>query len=282
MAKVVLVTGCRSGIGLSIAVESARAGHIVYAGLRDSATHDDLLREAAGLSIVPLQLDVTRADHRKEAVERVISEQGRLDVLVNNAGIALGGFLEQVDEDELRRVYDVNVFGTWAMTCAALPAMRAAHSGLIIMISSLAGRMAMPGLGAYASSKFALEAIGEAFRHELALFGVDVVLIEPGAYRTDIFARNRTLARRALDPDDAYAPYAQRLEGLVTRLVDRVGRDPVEVARLAVSLFEARRPALRHPIGPGAWLRTLLLRFAPFTLFELLFRRALGPRSSPP
>ena len=140
----------------------------------------------------------------------------------------------------------------------------------------------MPGLGAYASSKFALEAMGEAFRHELALFGVSVVLIEPGAYRTAIFGRNRTLARHALDPNDAYAPYAQRLNGLVTRLVDRVGRDPAEVARLAVSLFEARRPGLRQPIGPGSWLRTLLLRFVPFALIEFLFRRALGARRSPP
>jgi NAD(P)-dependent dehydrogenase (short-subunit alcohol dehydrogenase family) len=278
MGQVVLVTGCRSGIGLAIATEAARAGHTVYAGLRDPSLSPDLLLGASGLSIIPLPLDVTQADQRAAAVARIISDRGRLDVLVNNAGIALGGFLEQVAEDELRRLYDVNVFGAWAMTRAVLPHMRAAGSGLIVLVSSMAGRMAIPGLGAYASSKFALEAMGEAFRHELAPFGVRVVLLEPGAYRTEIFGRNRTIARGALDPASPYAPFVARLNALVGRIVDRIARDPLEVGRLVVSLFGVRRLALRYPIGPWARLRSLLLRLAPFTLFEIVYRRALADR----
>ena len=273
--RVVLITGCGSGIGLATALEAARAGHIVYAGLRDPASGAELMRAAGGLSIVPLALDVTRAEDRAAAVERVLRERGRLDVLVNNAGVALGGFLEQLDDDELRRVFDVNVFGAWAMTRVALPALRASR-GLVVLMSSMAGRSAMPGLGAYAASKFALEAMGEAFRHELRLFGIRVVLVEPGAYRTEIFGRNRRLSRHARDTASPYAPYVERLDALVERIAARFARDPAEVARLVVGLFEARRPGLRHPIGPDARLRSLLLRVAPFGLLERLIGRALS------
>jgi NAD(P)-dependent dehydrogenase (short-subunit alcohol dehydrogenase family) len=144
----------------------------------------------------------------------------------------------------------------------------------------MAGRQALPGLGAYASSKFALEAMGEAFRHELGLFGVRVVLVEPGAYRTEIFGRNRRLSRHAGDLASPYAPYAARLDALVARIAGRFARDPAEVARRVVSLFDARRPGLRHPVGPDARLRSALLRVAPFGLFERVVRRAL--RTSPP
>ena len=276
--RVVLITGCGSGIGLATALEAARAGHTVYAGLRDPASGTALMRAAGGLSIVPLPLDVTRAEHRAAAVERVVRERGRLDVLVNNAGVALGGFLEQLDDDELRQVFDVNVFGAWAMTRVALPALRASR-GLVVLMSSMAGRSAMPGLGAYAASKFALEAMGEAFRHELGLFGIRVVLVEPGAYRTEIFGRNRRLSRHARDTASPYAPYVERLDALVERIAARFARDPAEVARLVVGLFEARRPSLRHPIGPDARLRSLLLRLAPFGLLERLIGRALSGSS---
>ena len=278
--RVVLITGCGSGIGLATAIEAARAGHVVYAGLRDPASAAALTHAGGGLPITPLPLDVSRPEQRAAAVERVMSERGRLDVLVNNAGIALGGFLEQLDEDELRTVFDVNVFGAWGMTRAALPHLRASGAGLLVFMSSMAGRQALPGLGAYASSKFALEAMGEAFRHELGLFGVRVVLVEPGAYRTEIFGRNRRLSRHARDLASPYAPYAARLDALVARIAGRFARDPAEVARRVVSLFDARRPGLRHPVGPDARLRSALLRVVPFGLFERVIRRAL--RTPPP
>jgi NAD(P)-dependent dehydrogenase (short-subunit alcohol dehydrogenase family) len=284
--RVVLITGAGSGIGRATARAAAGAGHVVYAGLRDLASAATGTEGAGERPVTPLALDVRRPEERTAAVERVVREQGRLDVLVNNAGVALGGFLEQLDEDELRQVFDVNVFGAWSMTRAALPHLRAS-SGLVVFLSSMAGRSAMPGMGAYASSKFALEAMGEAFRHELALFGVRVVLVEPGAFRTDIFGRNRRLARHARDPDSPYAPYVEGLDRLVTRIADRFARDPAEVARVVVSLIDQRRPALRRPVGPDARLRTVLLRLAPFRLHERLVARALerwardrGPRRS--
>jgi NAD(P)-dependent dehydrogenase (short-subunit alcohol dehydrogenase family) len=275
--RVVLITGCGSGIGLATAIEAARAGHSVYAGLRDPASAPALAEAAGGLAITPLPLDVTRAEERAAAVERIVRERGRLDVLVNNAGVTVGGFLEQLDEDELRHVLDVNVIGAWAMTRAALPHLREGR-GLVVFLSSMAGRSALPGMGGYAASKFALEAMGEAFRHELAPFGVRVVLVEPGAYRTEIFGRNRRVSRHARDAASPYAPYVDRLDGLVRRVADSHARDPAEAARRVVLLMDARRPALRHPIGPDARVRSWLLRLLPFGVVERIVSRVLrGP-----
>jgi len=280
MQKVALVTGCRSGFGLGVAQKAARKGYVVYAGLRDLDTRDALDRATSGLPVHALQLDVTRPGEREAAVERIRREQGRLDALVNNAGMALGGFLEQVEEDELRQLFDVNVFGAWGMTRACLPLMRDSGGGNVIMVSSMSGRTAIPGLGAYAGTKFALEGLSEAWRHELAMFGIRVVSVEPGAYRTDIFGRNRRICRNARDPASPYAPYIQRLDELFARTVDRIARDPDEVCERIVALMQQRNPSFRHPMGPGAKPRALALRMIPFAAVELALRRAVFKRRS--
>jgi NAD(P)-dependent dehydrogenase (short-subunit alcohol dehydrogenase family) len=272
----VLITGCRSGFGLATALMAARTGNIVYAGLRELTTADELKKATGDLPIIPLQLEITRPEERLAAAERIVCEQGRIDVLVNNAGVSLGGFLEQLDEDELRHVYDVNVFGAWGMVKAVLPHMRAARAGLIVNVSSMAGRMTFPGLGAYGSSKFALEGLSESWRHELRPFGIRVVAVEPGAYRTDIFGRNRVFCRAAQTPNGPYEPYMRRLEPWFMRTATRIARDPEEVASLIVRLFHKKRPALRYPFGPGAKLRAFMLRLLPFGLVEFVFRRVLG------
>lgn len=280
MQKVLLVTGCRSGFGLGVAKRAAQSGFVVYAGLRDIETRGDLERETRGLDVHPLQLDVTQAHERAAAVETIGKERGRLDALVNNAGSALGGFLEQVEEDELRALFDVNVFGAWAMTKSCLPLMRGSGGGNVVMVSSMSGRMAIPGLGAYAASKFALEGMSEAWRHELAVFGIHVVSVEPGAYRTDIFGRNRKVCRRAHDSSSPYAAYVQRLDELYQRTVDRIARDPDEVSEQIVRLISAKRPGFRHPMGPGAGPRAFALKLIPFRAVELAMRRAVFRRSS--
>ena len=274
-ARVVLVTGCRTGIGFSTATELARAGHVVYAGLRDASTEVQDPEVWKQLGVTAMALDVTRADQRAAAVEKILEEQQRIDVLVNNAGVAVGGFLEQVDEDELRRVFEVNLFGTWAMTKAVLPAMRGAGSGLVVQVSSIAGRQALPGFGPYASSKFALEGMSEAWRHELRSFGIHVVLLEPGAYRTEIFDPAKVECRAFRDPASPYARDVAAVRRLVRSYVDRQARDPVEVAQRVVRLVEASAPRLRHPIGPGTRARLLMLRLVPFSLMEKLIALAL-------
>jgi NAD(P)-dependent dehydrogenase (short-subunit alcohol dehydrogenase family) len=273
--RVVLVTGCRTGIGAAAVKALAAAGHVVYAGLRDPAAPRSGAEDWDRLGVTALPLDVTDDAQRRAAVERILSERGRIDVLVNNAGVAVGGFLEQLEEDELRRVYEVNVFGTWAMTKQVLPAMREAGSGLILQVSSMAGRQALPGFGAYASSKFALEGMSESWRHELRRFGVRCVLLEPGAYRTEIFDPARLECRGFRDPDSPYAEDAAALARTVRSFVERRGRDPIEVAEKIVALVESRAPGLRHPVGPGVWLRSLMLRFLPFGLVELLLAKAM-------
>ncbi|MBN2798944.1 MAG: SDR family NAD(P)-dependent oxidoreductase [Deltaproteobacteria bacterium] len=275
MKQVILVTGARSGFGLEIAAQAAGAGHIVYAGLRDLDTAGPLLEACAGTPVTPLQLDVTDPKQRERAVARVLREQGRLDALVNNAGVALGGFLEQVDEDELRQVLEVNLFGVWGMTVAVLPAMRSQRSGTVVNISSMAGRMAFPGLGAYATSKFALEGMSEAWRHELATFGVRVVLIEPGAYRTDIFERNRRLARRASDPDSPWATLAQRANERFSAIADRQARDPAEIGALVLRVLADPHPRLRYPTGADAQLRSTMVKLLPFSWVQWAVHRML-------
>lgn len=273
---VVLVTGCGSGFGLLAAVEAARRGHKVYAGLRRMESRDAVASAAGSLDVRPLQLDVTSASEREAAIERILDEEGRIDALVNNAGITLGGFLETVDEDELRRVFEVNVFAAWATTRLCLPAMRRQGSGTVVMLSSMSGRMGLPGLGAYAGSKFALEGMSEAWRHELAPFGIRVVLIEPGPYRTDILGRNRTLARHAADPDGPYTQWGRHLEAAMEARMEKLAGDPKEVADRICDVIEARRPALRHPMGSGSRSRDLLLRLAPFGVVERVVARIAG------
>ena len=270
---VTLVTGCRSGFGLGIAVEAARRGHTVYAGLRDLATKDELVARSTGLDVRPVQLDVTDKDQREAAVARILDEHGRIDGLVNNAGVVLGGFLELLTEEELRKVFDVNVFGVWAMTCAVLPAMRTQRAGKLIMLSSVSGIMALPGLGAYASSKFALEGMSESWRHELRPFDIDVYLVEPGPYRTDIWGRNRTLA----DTDADGGPYGEisaRVEERLMAMVQQSMREPDEVITRIMTLLEGPRTRLRHPMGPGAVERKLA-KLLPFSVTERGVRKKL-------
>lgn len=280
--RVVLVTGCRSGFGLLTAVHAARAGMRVYAGLRDPASGEALAEATRGLAVTPLELDVVDPEQRRDAVARVLREAGRLDALVNNAGVSLGGFAEQLDEDELRRVMEVNFFAVWALTREVLPAMRAQGEGWILNVSSISGVLALPGLGAYAASKHALEGLSEAMRHELRPFGVRVCLIEPGPYGTDIVGRNRVLGRRVLDPHSPYLPYALQAERLFNRILESGLEDANDVAAHIVRLIGAPSPALRHPMGRSARVRVLLKRLAPFGLIEWAIGRALRPQAQLP
>lgn len=270
---IVLVTGCRTGFGKLIAVSAARAGHVVYAGVRDPERCPELRAAAAGLQVIPIRLDVTDPAQREAAIAQVIAERGRLDALVNNAGVALGGFQEQVATDELEKLFAVNVLGPHALTRLALPHLRASR-GILVNVSSMAGRQALPGLGAYAGSKFALEGMTEALRHEMRPFGVRVVLVEPGPYRTEIMEENRWTARAAAEPGP-YGRFAARMEEIFLGAMREMG-NPQEVADLVVDLLTDARPKLRHPLGPRVRSRLLLRAALPFEAFELLLSRMIG------
>ncbi len=272
---VVLITGCRSGFGLLFAVEAARAGHIVYAGLRDLSTAGDLRAAAAAaqVKVEAVQLDVNNDAERKAVVARILEEQGRIDALINNAGVALGGFVEMVEEDELRQIIETNVISAHALTRLVLPGMRARRQGKVLFLSSNSGLVAMPGLGAYAASKFALEGLAEALRHEMRPFGVDIVLIEPGPYKTDIWGRNRALCRLSSDPPADYAPYLKMIDERARLFAERMAEDPKTVVDVTIGLLSARRPALRHVLGITAKVRIWIKRFLPFWVLEVAIAR---------
>jgi NAD(P)-dependent dehydrogenase (short-subunit alcohol dehydrogenase family) len=270
----VLITGCRSGFGLLTAVAAARAGHTVYAGLRDLSSAGDLRTAAGNLPVHPVQLDVTDAGQRQAIVAEIIEKHGAVDALVNNAGVALGGPLEELTEAELRRLFEVNFFGLWALTNDVLPGMRAQRRGHIINVSSMAGRMAMPCLGAYAATKHAVTGMSEALRHEVRDFGVQVVVVEPGPYKTDIFGRNRNIAAAAERADSPYAELVGRMNRL-TEKAEKSAGDPQEVADRIVDLLAADAPPFRNPMGATALPRILARWILPPRAFETLIRAAI-------
>ncbi len=262
---VVLITGCSSGFGRYTAELLAESGYRVFATMRDVAGKNAPAAEALqnrareqGYSLQVLELDVTDEESVNGAVETALRQAGKIDVAVNNAGIMAIGLLEGFTVDQAREMLEVNVLGPLRVNRAVLPSMRQRKSGLLIHISSIVGRILFPFLGAYTASKFALEALAEAYRYELARLGVDSVIIEPGAFLT-------RLAENAQQPADedrvrAYGPVAdvprQMSENIGRQLTGPEAPDPREVARAVLRLIQTppgKRPLRtvvdRHPQG---------------------------------
>jgi len=193
MTKSAIVTGCSSGFGLLAAIELARGGYRVAATMRDPGRQERLLQAAADESvarqIAVLELDVTNHAQARHVVDDVLGRFGRIDVLVNNAGYAQGGFAEEVGMDVWREQFETNVFGVIAMTQAVIPHMRRQRHGRIIQISSISGLVGFPGLSPYNASKYAVEGFSEALRHELLADQVYVSIVEPGSYKTAIWEK---------------------------------------------------------------------------------------------
>ena len=199
--KIALVTGASSGFGLLTSIELAKAGFRVLATMRDLGRRDrlDQAVTAAGLArkIDVRALDVTNFDSIPGFVDAVVRDYGRLDVLVNNAGFAVAGFAEDIKLDELRLQFETNFFGAVAMTKAALPTMRRQRSGHIIQVSSIAGLHGSVTVSSYSASKHALEGWSESLRMAVNSLGIKVVLVEPGAFQTDIWIRGAVMGEQA-------------------------------------------------------------------------------------
>ncbi len=274
--KVAIVTGASSGIGMLTALTLARSGYRVIAAMRRPEQADELRRRAEQAGVAHLldsrQLDVTDTAAIEPFVEDVHAAYGRIDVLVNNAGIAVGGFVEDVPLAAWREQMETNFFGLIALTRAVVPRMRAQASGTIINMSSVSGLIAFPGYAPYAASKYAVEGFSESLRHELRTHGIRVVLIEPGAYRTSIWAKG--LARMHRSPDTPYAPMLEAVLRFSRKAAD-TSPDPQEVADLIGRVVRTSKPRLRYPIGRG--MRMLLLGKAilPWRLLEGLIALAL-------
>jgi NAD(P)-dependent dehydrogenase (short-subunit alcohol dehydrogenase family) len=276
--QVALVSGASSGFGLLTSIELARRGLAVFASVRDLGRADRLRAAAAeaAVSVEVIELDVSRSDSISRAVAEVERAAGKVDVLVNNAGYGIGGSVEDLSLAELREQFETNFFGLVELTKAVLPGMRERRRGRIINVSSVNGRIAVPGLSAYCASKFAVEGFSESLRHELLPFGVQVSLVEPGTYRTDIFDRNRRVAARTRDPSSPWYEISRRMEALVDRRVERATADPGQVARVIADIAQAPRPRLRYLVGRDARTESLLARILPARLWEAAVGRATG------
>ncbi|MCZ0857324.1 oxidoreductase [Actinomyces israelii] len=268
--RVVLITGASSGIGFQAAGVLARAGHTVYAGAR----RVERMRPLRALGVTPVALDVTDQDACTGVVETIMAEQGRIDVLVNNAGYGSFGAVEDVDLTEARRQIEVNVLGLAALTRAVLPHMRARRSGTIINMSSMGGRLVTFMGGWYHATKYAVEALSDALRMEVADFGIDVVLIEPGGIRTDW----GTIAADHLESSargGAYEKAAGRVAANMRRLyASRRMSDPQVVVRAIRGAVEARRPRSRYLVGLGAKPLVAAHALLPARLFDRIMRGA--------
>jgi len=253
----VLVTGASTGIGYATSLLLAQEGYLTYAGVR---TEEDAQRlRAAHHNIRAVLLDVR---HRTDVTQTLsaIGESGvPLYAVVNNAGIAVAGPLEYLPLDEVHRQFDVNVFGALAVTQAALPLLRRSH-GRIIFMSSVSGQIAPPMLGPYAASKFALEAMADSLRMELARFDISVSVIQPGNVKTPIWEKGRRAKDELMAhmPARAHEHYGAAVETLVrvTEREERTGIEPDEVARTVVTVLRAQHPRARYPVGnPPGWQR---------------------------
>lgn len=254
MGATVLITGAGTGFGRDAAERLARRGHQVFATMRDvagrNAEHRAALERLASsekLRLRVLELDVTSEESVQRAVDAALGEAGHLDVVINNAGYAGLGITEGYTPEQFQEMFEVNVFGIVRVNRAVLPAMRKQRSGLLIHISSAAGRVVVPTMAAYSASKFAVEAIADAYRYELGPFGIDSVLVEPGIYRTPIFDRiaSPADAERVASYGDA-AGCADRVRGVFASVIGAPGAPgSEEVAEALVRLIEmepAERP----------------------------------------
>ena len=248
--RVALVTGASSGIGRACAAVLAARGLRVYAASRNA----------------PLRMDVTDNDSVRAAVGDIIRNEGRLDVVVNNAGTALAGAMEDTSIEEAKAQFDVNFFGVLRVCGAVLPILRQQRSGYIVNVSSIGGLVAIPYQGLYSASKFALEGATESLRLEVAGFGVNVVLIEPGDHRTSLTANRLRTAESLRNP-----VYRDRCDRAIARMAadEHAGAAPEAVARLLYRIINRPHPRLRYTVGPASeraavWLKRLM----PYAVVE--------------
>ncbi|MFI8687156.1 oxidoreductase [Rossellomorea sp. NPDC077527] len=278
--KIAVVTGSNSGFGLLSTIELALAGFKVIATMRDPSKREALisLAKQAGVeqSIDIQSLDVTSEVSIKK-FSSYLSQVGRVDLLMNNAGYAVGGFAEEVSIEEYREQFETNVFGVMRITQLVLPFMRNHGYGKIINMSSISGKFGFPGLSPYVSSKFALEGYSESLRLEVKPFGIDVYLIEPGSYRTNIWSSGKKITSRSLEKHSPYHFYMNNILKEMDAEVDSHG-DPSEVSALVKKLAQGKKSTFRNPIGKKIRLTLLLKMVLPWGIIEDIVLKKLQMR----
>ncbi|MCY7630499.1 oxidoreductase [Bacillus altitudinis] len=279
MNKTAIVTGANSGFGKLITLRLAQQGYTVIAGVRQETNAKKLAEEvknaALSESIHIEALDVTNTQSI-QAFQKRLNAYAPIHLLVNNAGTAYAGFAEEVPVDQYREQFEVNVFGVMEMTQAVLPLMTSGAK--ILNMSSISGLMGMPALSPYVSSKFALEGYTESLRIELAAFGIQAALIEPGSFQTNIW---NTSMNEQMTPPAAGSKYTTIYENMMSYIEAQKNNygDPGEVAELVVSLAEKKRlKKLRYLVGKGVRLSFIAKQLLPWNVWENIILRTLSSK----
>lgn len=278
--QTVLITGATDGLGRAAALLLAEKGYRVFAAGRSAEKRAELDRLGASkkLPLESLELDVCDDDSVNRAVQQVLQKAGNIDVLINNAGVGLMAVAEELKLDDLRRLYETNIFGLLRVTQAVLPHMRTRKSGRILMLSSVAGILTPPTYGAYSSSKHAVEALSNALRLELYPFNIDVILIEPGYIMTNFQQTAKDLAESYIEGSSA-SPYAKIYEGAIAGATSSRRESkttPEDCARVILNAIESGHPKARYTVTPLARWAAFGRRVLPDTLMDSFLRRKFG------
>jgi len=288
MRKIVLITGCSSGFGMISAARLSSLGYTVYASMRDLSKNNDLRVELDKryTNCHMIELDVRDDTSIQKTINTIADQEGKLDILINNAGYGIGGFFEDLSEKEIRDQFETNFFGVQKVTRIALPLMRKTakdsmdtFSTKIINVSSAQGRSALPGLGAYGSSKFALEGFSEGLYFELHPFGIEVVLLEPGTFSTKAIDDNSKEAKAGSNVQSPYVEFTNRLKDLHSKILDtrRGVGDPEDVAILIEKIIKRKKNKIRYLAGAQAKIRVGLRSILPFNWFsKIILKITMG------
>lgn len=274
--KIALITGSSSGFGLLTSIELAKAGYHVIATMRDLSRRSKLDQAATAAGVtdkVDLHaLDVTNSLDIATVVDTMARDYGRIDLLVNNAGFAVAGFAEDIKLEELRLQLETNFFGAVAVTKAILPTMRKQRSGHIIQMSSIVGLQGSVTISSYAASKHALEGWSESLRLEVKPLGIQVVLVEPGAFDTGIWTQGAHMGEESKKSTSPYFERSLRMREVLRKIPKA---DPIAVARAIVAIAENPNPKLRYLVGRDAKIQLALKRLLPWKIYEKMISNFL-------
>lgn len=248
MKKVWFISGCSTGFGRALATEVLLQGYNVVVTARKTADVEELVKQYPDTAIA-VKLDVTDKAQIDEAVKTAMQRFGQIDVLVNNAGVGYFGAIEESNDEEVRQMFEINVFGLANMTRAVLPIMRKQRSGHILNVASIGGLMSMPGIGYYNATKFAVDGLSESLMKEVAHLGIKVTVIAPSGFRTDWAGRS------AKDTDvviEDYAASAHAVQNTIRGISGRQAGDPKRAAKAIIKAVEAEHPPLRLLLGVAA------------------------------
>ena len=273
MTNKVLITGAGTGLGLETALTLAGRGFTVFASVLDAEQQARVASEASqrGVTLNTPIMDVTDEESVQATIDAIVAAPRVLLGVVHNAGISLRGYFEDCDDDEIRRVFEVNLIGAMTVTRAVLPTMRAAGLGRLIFVSSIGARVASMGRTAYCASKFALEGFAESLMQEVIPLGIQVSIVEPAIINTERWTVHRGIARRAKDPSSPYLAWFERQEEIADELVRTSPTTPDQVADAIYRALTDGRPQLRYIVGKRARLVVTLRRYLPGELFERFY-----------